>query len=140
MFEIRKPDGSLVDSITTDAQGKAQSKQLPLGSYRVTEKTAPAGFRRNTATFTADLAYGGQDAEVVYADIAVPEQPQMGKISVKKTNANTAMGDYPLDGAVFEIYSGSTLVDTVTTKATTTPSLKSSMARRSPSRLILFPN
>jgi len=117
VFEIRNSGGTLVDTITTDAQGKAQTKQLPLGSYMVKEKTAPAGFQRDTNEYTANLTYGGQDTAVVYADVNVPEQPQMGRINIKKTNATPALGDYPLSGAVFEIFNGSTLVDTVTTNA-----------------------
>ena len=117
VFEVRTASGTLVDTITTDAQGSANTKQLPLGEYKITEKTAPAGFRRNTATFSASLTYGNQDTAVVYEDVTVPEQPQMGKINLKKTNATPAMGEHPLNGAVFEIFDGSTLVDTLTTNA-----------------------
>ena len=117
VFEVRTASGTLVDTITTDAQGKAQSKQLPLGSYVVTEKTAPAGFQRDTNEYTANLVYGNQDLAIIYADVNVPEQPQMGKITIKKSNANITFGDYSLAGAIFEIFSGTTLVDTVTTDA-----------------------
>ena len=117
VFEVLNSGGTVVDTITTDAQGKAQSKQLPLGEYRITEKTAPAGFLRNTDTFTVTLTYSNQDVAVVYSDVTVPEQPQPGRINIKKTNANAAIGDYSLTGAVFDIFSGSALVDTVTTNS-----------------------
>ncbi|MCL2299917.1 MAG: SpaA isopeptide-forming pilin-related protein, partial [Firmicutes bacterium] len=117
VFEIRDSQGKLVDTVTTDANGKASSKELPLGSYVVTEKTAPYGFLRDTNEYDAVLTYAGQDVAVTTCTVNVPEKPQTGKITVKKTNANPALGDYSLQGAVFEIYSGSTLVDTVTTNA-----------------------
>jgi len=117
IFEVRNSAGTLVDTITTGDDGRAQSKQLPLGNYVVTEKTAPTGFLRDTNEYPANLVYGDQNVEVVYADVNVPEQPQMGRINIKKTNATPAMGDYSLAGAIFEIFDGSTLVDTVTTNA-----------------------
>ena len=118
VFEVRDAAGALIDTTTTDAQGKAQSKQLPLGEYKITEKTAPEGFLVDTQIYTASLVYGSQSVEVVYADVNVPEQPQQGIITIRKINSNPPMGDHSLADAVFEIYSGSTLADTVTTDAT----------------------
>jgi len=131
VFEIRNSGGTLVDTLTTDAQGKAQSKSLKLGSYTVTEKSAPYGYVRNTNTFTAKLEYGDQTASIVYTTTRVPERPQTGIIRVSKNNANNNMGDYALNGAVFEvranqdikrldgtmIYSKGGLADTITTDA-----------------------
>ena len=117
VFEILDSQGKLADTITTDAAGKAQSKELPLGSYTVQEKTAPHSFVRNQITFGAQLTYAGQDVEVATATVNVVEQPQPGRINVRKTNSNAALGDYNLAGAVFDIYSDSTVVDTVTTDA-----------------------
>ena len=116
VFEIFN-GSTLVDTVTTNAQGVATSKSLKLGTYTVKEKTAPQGFVLNPNSFTAKLEYAGQHAQEAAVSVDVPEQPQTGKISIKKANANPALGDYSLQGAVFEIYSGSTLVDTVTTNA-----------------------
>jgi len=117
-FEIRDDQGALADAVTTDANGMANSKELPLGSYTVSEKTAPYGFVRNQNTFGAQLNYTGQDIEVVYADVAVAEQPQTGRITVTKKDAETGdvpQGDATLAGAVFEVYAAdqTTLVDTI---------------------------
>ena len=131
VFEIRNSAGTLVDTLTTDAQGKAQSKDLKLGDYTVTEKSAPYGYVRNTNTFNVKLEYGGQDVSVVYKTASIPERPQTGIIRVHKLNANPNMGDYPLNGAVFEvraaqdikqrdgkvIYNKGDLADTITTNA-----------------------
>ena len=118
VFEIRDAQDKLVDTITTDAQGKANSRELPLGSYTVTEKNAPTGFVRNKNTFNALLTYAGQDVAIVYADVAVAEQPQVGTITVTKKDAasgDVAQGDAALTGAVFEMYASdkTTLVDTL---------------------------
>jgi len=131
VFEIRSSAGTLVDTLTTDAQGKAQSKDLKLGDYTVTEKTAPYGYIRNTNTFNVSLTYGDQTETRVYKTASVPERPQTGIIRVHKLNGNPNMGDYPLNGAVFEvrvaqdikqrdgkvIYNKGDLADTITTNA-----------------------
>ena len=117
VFEVLNSGNSVVDTITTDASGHAQSKQLPLGSYKVREKTAPSGFIRNPEIKDVALTYAGQDVAVTTAAVNVAEQPQPGRINIRKSNSNAAMGDYSLAGAVFDIYSGTTVVDTVTTDA-----------------------
>jgi len=116
VFEIRTAGGNLVDTITTDAQGRANSRQLPLGEYRVTERTAPPGFIRDTNVYTANLVYGNQDVAIVYADVDIPQQPQQGRIDIRKTNVNPALGDYSLSGAIFDILDADgNVIDTVTT-------------------------
>ena len=116
VFEIRNKDGVLSDTVTTDASGNTQSKELPLGSYTVTEKTAPYGFVRNTGTFSAVLSYAGQTVTYSYADVTIAEQPQVGRINLQKSNSMPDMGDYDLNGAKFEIRDKSGfLVDTLTT-------------------------
>ena len=117
VFEVRDGSGALVDTITTDASGVATSKELVLGSYSVTEITAPTGFVVNSTPKNVTIAYGSQTATVVYGDVSIANTPQAGQITVTKTNADPDMGDYPLSGAVFEILSGNTVIDTITTTA-----------------------
>ena len=84
-ISIKKTSGNtLVDTVTTNAGGNAQSMALNLGSYIVKEKTAPSGFVRNPSSFTAVLEYAGQDVEFAVASVTVPEQPQAGVIRVAK--------------------------------------------------------
>ena len=119
IFEIRNASGTLVDTITTDSSGKAQSKQLPVGAaYTVSEKTAPYGFVRNPNTFPVSISYAGQDVAISYGDVTVGEKPQVGRITVTKRDVVTgdvAQGDATLRGAAFEVYAEdkTTLVDTI---------------------------
>jgi uncharacterized surface anchored protein len=81
-------------------------KELPLGAYIVTEKTAPHGFVRNKSSFSVSLIYAGQDVTITYGDVTVGERPQTGKITVTKRDSvtgDTAQGDSTLNGAVFEV-------------------------------------
>ena len=117
VFEVRDSAGTLVDTITTDNTGKAESKELVLGTYSVNEITAPNGFVLNSTPKNVTISYGSQTAAVIYGDVNIPNKPQAGQITVQKTNADSNMGDYALSGAVFEIYSGDTVVDTLTTDA-----------------------
>ena len=136
--DIRRADGSyyartgdLMETLYTDINGKAQSKDLKLGRYTVTEKTASYGYVRNTNSFPVYLEYGGQEFTHVYRTVSVPQRPQTGIIRVHKLNANPNMGDYPLNNAVFEvraaqdiktldgtvIYNRGDLADTITTNS-----------------------
>ena len=116
-FEVRDGNGTLVDTITSDASGVATSKELVLGSYSITEITAPAGFVVNSTPQNVTIAYGSQAATVVYGDVNIANTPQAGQITATKTNADPDMGNYALTGAVFEILYGDTVVDTIITAA-----------------------
>ena len=47
---VRAAAGDVVDTITTDEEGKAETKELYLGKYQIVEKTAPDGLVLNTET------------------------------------------------------------------------------------------
>ena len=115
-FSISDANGTVTETVTTDAQGNANSSELPLGVYIVKEICAPYGFTLNNTEFTASLTYESSTVSIVYDDIAVEEQPQSGKIRIAKGNANPEMGDYPLGGAVFEIQddNGNTVAEITT--------------------------
>ena len=108
--DIRRIDGSyyartgdLVDTMITDADGKAQSKDLHLGKYTVKEAAAPYGYLLDTATYDITLSYGGQTVPIVYASVNSGETPEPGRIRVHKYNESPSMGDYDLISARFEV-------------------------------------
>lgn len=51
VFEVTKPDGSKFE-LTTAADGTVTSPALVAGTYKVKEKTAPAGYQLNTDEYT----------------------------------------------------------------------------------------
>ena len=60
---LRYAAGAVVDTVTTDETGLAESKPLYLGKYEVKEITAPTGYVLNTEIHTAELVYAGQEVD-----------------------------------------------------------------------------
>lgn len=85
---VRYEQGTLVDTITTDDDGVAKSKELYLGKYTVIEKTAPNGYVHNTAKYDAELTYAGQNVSVTSTDLSVYNDRQKISVSLKKIMAN----------------------------------------------------
>ncbi len=89
---------------------------LPYGDYRFVEKTAPQGFELDSSPikFTIDAKTtkdGTVLVELTATNKATPEVT--GGVRLVKVDA--ANKDTTLKGAVFELYSGTTLVGTYTT-------------------------
>lgn len=84
---VRYEQGALVDTVTTDDDGVAKSKELYLGKYTVIEKTAPNGYVNNTAKYDAELTYAGQNVSVTSTDLSVYNDRQKISVSLKKIMA-----------------------------------------------------
>lgn len=84
---VRYEQGTLVDTVTTDDDGVAKSKELYLGKYTVIEKTAPNGYVHNTARYDAELTYAGQNVSVTSTDLSVYNERQKVSVSLKKVMA-----------------------------------------------------
>lgn len=84
---VRYEQGTLVDTITTDDDGVAKSKELYLGKYTVIEKTAPNGYVHNAAKYDAELTYAGQNVSVTSTDLSVYNERQKVSVSLKKVMA-----------------------------------------------------
>lgn len=85
---VRYEQGTLVDTITTDDDGVAKSKELYLGKYTVIEKTAPNEYVHNAAKYDAELTYAGQNVSVTSTDLSVYNERQKVSVSLKKIMAN----------------------------------------------------
>lgn len=85
---VRYEQGTLVDTITTDDDGVAKSKELYLGKYTVIEKTAPNGYVHNAAKYDAELTYAGQNVSVTSTELSVYNDRQKVSVSLKKIMAN----------------------------------------------------
>lgn len=92
-FEIRKLNGTVVDSITTDLSGSATSKQLDLGWYVVVETKAPTGYVLNPEETKVEVKAG---TPVVIEKTNVKSKG----VIIHKVDAITKE---PLAGAVFEL-------------------------------------
>lgn len=81
---VRYEQGTLVDTVTTDDDGVAKSKELYLGKYTVIEKTAPNGYVHNGTKYDVELTYAGQNVSVTSTDISVYNDRQKVAVSLKK--------------------------------------------------------
>ena len=85
---VRYEQGALVDTVTTDDDGVAKSKELYLGKYTVIEKTAPNGYVHNSTKYDAELTYAGQNVSVTSTELSVYNDRQKISVSLKKIMAN----------------------------------------------------
>lgn len=92
---------TLVTTITTGEDGMAVAENLPLGAYRVTEKTAPEGFVLNPEDSEVAFVYEDQDTPVVEQEVTVGDERQKVAITVEKQDAENGA---VVAGAVFGIY------------------------------------
>lgn len=81
---VRYEQGTLVDTVTTDDDGVAKSKELYLGKYTVIEKTAPNGFVHNSIKYDVELTYAGQNVSVTSTELSVYNERQKVAVSLKK--------------------------------------------------------
>lgn len=89
--DIITPDGTLryaarevVDTVTTDETGLAESKPLYLGKYEVREITAPNGYVLNAEIHTAELVYAGQEVEITETAADFCNERQKAAVSLDK--------------------------------------------------------
>lgn len=92
---------TLVTTITTGEDGMAVAENLPLGAYRVVEKTAPEGFVLNPEAAEVVFVYEGQDTPVVEQEVTVGNERQKVAVTVEKQDAENGA---VVAGAVFGIY------------------------------------
>lgn len=81
---VRYDQGSLVDTITTDDDGVAKSKEFYLGKYTVIEKTAPNGYVHNSTKYDVELIYAGQNISVTLTAVSVYNDRQKVVVSLRK--------------------------------------------------------
>lgn len=107
---VRYEQGTLVDTVTTDDDGVAKSKELYLGKYTVIEKTAPNGYVHNAVKYDAELTYAGQNVSVTSTDLSVYNERQKVSVSLKKIMAEDKTFGIGNNGEItsvrFGIYAG----------------------------------
>lgn len=93
--------GTVVDTITTNSEGKSTSKKLPLGEYSVREVQAPEGFVINDEVKNVSLKYKDQNTAIVFDNTSFTNERQKVDINVYKKDAENDVG---LLGATFGLY------------------------------------
>ena len=81
---LRYHKGDVVDTVTTDEDGTAKSKELYLGKYNVVETKAPTGMVINKEKHSVELTYAGQDVAVTETATSFVNERQKVKISLEK--------------------------------------------------------
>lgn len=112
-FEVRDANGKVVGNITTDENGMATLKDLPLGTYQLIETKAPEGYELDTTPKTVVISKDNPNG-VVSITITNKLEKTTGDLEVvKKDEAGTLLA-----GAEFDVYnSDDQLVGKITTDA-----------------------
>lgn len=92
---------TLVKTVTTNKNGEAVIKDLPLGKYRVKETKAPAGFVLNPDNQEVSFIYKNQNTPEIEEKLEFSNERQKVELSVEKQDAETGKA---LKGATFGLY------------------------------------
>ena len=82
---VRNQNGEVVDTVTTDENGTAVSRELYLGKYEVREITAPHGMVLNPEPHCVELIYAGQNVAVTETATSFENERQKVEISLVKS-------------------------------------------------------
>lgn len=81
---LRYAEGTVVDTVTTDENGAAESKPLYLGKYTVRETKAPYGMVLNGTPKTVELTYAGETVEITETAAEFYNERQKAALSLAK--------------------------------------------------------
>ena len=94
-FKLTDSSGRLIKEGDTAADGKLTFTGLPLGTYKLTETAAPAGYVLDSTPITVEVTNAGQTVSKT-----INNAKQTGSIAILKTVADTGN---PLAGAHFKL-------------------------------------
>lgn len=98
---VWQKDAVAAKDLTTDASGRVTVSKLPMGTYYLIEKEAPAGMVQNQNPIEVVLTPENDHVEITEVSATVTNKRQKVKVSVVKTDSVTKQ---PLEGAVFALY------------------------------------
>lgn len=81
---LRYAKGMVVDTLTTDENGAAESKPLYLGKYTVRETKAPYGMVLNGTPKTVELTYAGETVKITETAAEFYNERQKAALSLAK--------------------------------------------------------
>lgn len=98
--------GEVVDTVTTDENGRAVSKELYLGKYTVIERTAPHGMVLNSEPHTVELTYAGQEISVTETSTSFYNERQRVEITLQKALEQDEQYGIGMGGEIFDVTFG----------------------------------
>ena len=113
VFSITNSAGQVVATLTTNANGEAQSEPLAYGTYTVREVTAPAHYAKSETVQTVNITRLSGSYDTVSYSYTFGNEP-LGEIDIEKKNADT---NENLSGIKFTLKQGNTTIATATTNA-----------------------
>ena len=104
----RYTKGELVETITTNEKGEAESKLLPLGKYIVRELTAPNGYVTSDNEWNVELKYKDQFTPLVWQDVTSLNEFVRVEIDLSKVFETAFESKTYVEngGATFGLYAG----------------------------------
>ena len=103
---LRASAGEVVDTVTTDETGLAESKPLYLGKYEIREITAPGGYMLNTEIRSAELVYAGQEIEITETAADFYNERQKATVSLDKVMEQNAQFEIGMNGEITAVTFG----------------------------------
>ncbi len=103
---LRYAKGMVVDTLTTDENGAAESKPLYLGKYTVRETKAPYGMVLNSTPKTVELTYAGETVEVTETAAEFYNERQKAALSLAKILGRDETFDIGDNGEILSVQFG----------------------------------
>ena len=100
---VRAAAGTIIDTITSNQNGIAETKELYLGKYEVIETRQPDGYIMPENAWTVELTYKDQNTEIVIKELEAVNKPTHIIIDKKVTGT-----EEKLEGVTFKIWNKET--------------------------------
>jgi len=107
LIPIYKKD-EVIQTLTTDKDGYAETAKLPLGKYRVKEIYVPGGIYLDQEEINVELKYADDDTEIVYENADFYDRRQQIEVSVYKYDKLT---DKAIGGVEVSLYANRDILD-----------------------------
>lgn len=111
---LRASAGEVVDTVTTDADGVAATKELYLGKYEVKEVTAPHGMVLNGEIHEIELVYTGQEISVTETATSFYNERQKVEITLDKALEQDGKFQIGMNGEILDVSFGLYAKDDIT--------------------------
>lgn len=119
-YTVSSKEGTVLQTLVTDDEGKAESKPLLTGKYQVKETKAPEGYNIDPTIYQVELLPGEETAEIFYQSVSSKEEIIRGDFEIMKLAENENEDEDTLQGlagaefTVYEKTSGKEVIKLVT--------------------------